>query len=364
MSEFVRIARQSVRGLPYLQKELARRISLRTGKVLATPVTYYVIFSGRCNLACPFCTIHTAVDPTLSKEVMLRIVREAQALSGRGFNISLSGGEPTIYPPLYDALELAHQLGVNFGFTTNGLALTKSNVQRIVAHDPFNINVSIESVHPETNEALRPFRDGTKRALEGIQFLLEEKERTGARLGITVKPTIMEQNYRTLPDLVRHFGRPAKVQVNFQPYVGPAGAPYWIKDLKDLGRVLEELKALQREGYPIIGSPDVFEGFLTYFTHPPCTGEHYSYLDLQGAKRNCDIGLRSMFIYPNGDVAFCDFLNQPIGNVNGQSLSEIYYGEIASRQRRRMVYCNIDCQQTCKRPTPLLVKARAFLRMG
>jgi organic radical activating enzyme len=41
------------------------------------------------------------VDPTLSEEVMFRIVREAKALSGKGFNISLSGGEPTIYRPLY-----------------------------------------------------------------------------------------------------------------------------------------------------------------------------------------------------------------------------------------------------------------------
>ena len=28
-----------------------------------------------------------------------------------------------------------------------------------------------------------------------------------------------------------------------------------------------------------------------------------------------------------------------------------------------MVYCNIDCQLTCKRKTPLLVKAKSFLRM-
>ncbi len=364
MSELVRVARQCVQGLPYLQKELGRRMSLRTGLVLATPVTYYVIFSGRCNLACPFCSIHREVDPVLAPEVMLRIVREAKALSGSGFNISLSGGEPMIYPPLYDALELAHELGVNFGFTTNGIPLTEQNVRRIVASDPFNINVSVESVDPKTNEELRPFPDGTKRALEGIQRLLAEKERTGARLGITVKPTIMEQNYRTLPDLVRHFGRQTRVQVNFQPYVGPSGAPYWVKDIRDLARVIEELQRLQQEGYPIIGNKDTFDGFLAYFTHPPGNGQHYSYLDLQGEKRNCDIGLRSMFIYPNGNVTFCDFLNQPIGNVNRQSLTEIYHGEIAAQQRRRMIYCNIDCQQSCKRPTPLWVKARAFLRMG
>jgi hypothetical protein len=35
--------------------------------------------------------------------------------------------------------------GVNFGFTTNGIPLRRRNVQKVLSHDPFNINVSIES---------------------------------------------------------------------------------------------------------------------------------------------------------------------------------------------------------------------------
>ena len=350
-------------GMPYLKKELGRRLSLRTGKVLATPSTYYVIFSGRCNLACPFCTIHKITEPMLSEEVMFRIVREAKELSGSGFNISLSGGEPMIYKPLYKTLELAQQLGVNFGFTTNGLGLTKQNVDRLIAADPFNVNVSLESVDPKINEALRPFPEGTKRTLEGIEVLLEAKRRTGSRVSIIVKPTIMNQNYEGLPDLVRYFGKSGGVQVNFQPYVGQREDPFPVRDLKKLAEVITELKGLLQDGYPIIGNEDTIDGFLAYISNPP-TQDGLSYLNLEGRKRNCDIGHRSMFIYFGGDVHFCDFLKQSIGNVHQQSLSEIYYGEIANAQRRGMVHCNIDCMQTCKRPTPLLAKAKAFLRMG
>jgi len=237
MGNLSRKARRCIQGMPYLRKELARRISIRTGKVLVAPTTYYVIFSGRCNLACPFCTIHTAVEPILPDEVMLRIVRQAAELSGSGFSISLSGGEPMIYPALYPALELAQKLGIDFGFTTNGLALTRANVQRVVAYNPFNINVSIESADAKINEALRPFPNGTKRSLDAVDWLSEEKERTGSRLSLIVKPTIMEQNYRSLPDLVRHFGKHSKVQINFQPYVGPREQPFWVKDLARLAEV-------------------------------------------------------------------------------------------------------------------------------
>ena len=88
------------------------------------------------------------------------------------------------------------------------------------------------------------------------------------------------------------------------------------------------------------------------------------HLDLEGGKRNCEIGLRAMTIYPNGDVYFCDFLKKAIGNIYNNSLSEIYYADTANRQRKHMIYCDLDCQQTCKRRTPLWVKARAFMRMG
>jgi MoaA/NifB/PqqE/SkfB family radical SAM enzyme len=357
------MARQVVRGLPYLEKELSRRLSLSTGRVLATPMTYYVIFSGRCNLECPFCTIYKEVDPILTADQMFRIVREAKALSGTGFNISLSGGEPMIFKPLYDTLALAHELGVNFGFTTNGLGLTKGNCERLLSHNPFNINVSLESVDPKVNESLRPMKDGTRRTLEGIENLLAEKERTKARVSIIVKPTIMEQNYRGLPALVRHFGKNSKVQVNFQPYVGDINQPFWIKEMDVFKGVLDEIRDLQRQGYSVIASDRTLNGFLEYFASPPQMG-NMRHLDLGGAKRNCDIGLRSMFIYANGDVHFCDFLGRAIGNIHQQSLSEIYYGTTAGGQRKEMIYCNIDCQQTCKRPIPLWVKARAFLRMG
>jgi len=364
MSRFTRIARQCIKGIPYFKKVMERRISLSTGHVLSTPMTYYVIFSGRCNLECPFCTIWKEVDPILSGETMFRIVREAKQLSGKGFNISLSGGEPTIYKPLYDTLALAQELGVNFGFTTNALALTKSNVERILSYDPFNINISLESVDAKINESLRPAPDGTRRTLEGIDTVLAEKARVGSRVSVIVKPTIMEQNYRGLPDLVRHFGKNSQVQVNFQPYVGYIGDRFWPQDLKNLRSVLDELMALQKEGYSVVGNEQQFQGFWEYLANPPQMGTNMRHLDLGGKKRNCDIGLRSMFIYANGDVFFCDFLGKPIGNVHKNSLEEIYRGAVADQQRKQMVHCNIDCQQTCKRPIPLLVKARTFLRMG
>jgi MoaA/NifB/PqqE/SkfB family radical SAM enzyme len=139
--------------------------------------------------------------------------------------------------------------------------------------------------------------------------------------------------------------------------------PHWVRDPEGLKTVLQEIRELQRAGYAVIGDESTFRGFYDYVANPPVNGNH-RHMDLGGEKRNCDVGLRALSVWPNGDVLFCDFLGRPIGNVNKQSLSEIYYGATASGQRDEMVWCDIDCQQTCKRPTPLSVKTRAFLRMG
>lgn len=358
-----RLAKQVWRGIPYVQKEIGRSLSVRTGHTFATPQMYYVIFSGRCNVACTFCTIYKEVEPMLSGEVMLKIVREASELSGTGFNISLSGGEPLIYKPLYEALELAHKLKVNFGFTTNGYLLTKQNVARALQAGLFNINVSIESVNPEVNESVRPRKNGTQQTLDGIENLVAEKRRTGARVSIIVKTTIMDQNYRYLPELVRYFDRYPEVQVSMQPYLGPIESGFWIKDVDEFQQVVSDLKQLQHAGSRLMADDGTLDGFVNYFRHPPRNQEP-ARLNLNGEKRGCDIGYRSMSIFPDGKVQFCDLLRRDIGNVYQQSLKDIYYGEVASRLRERIDYCNIDCQRTCQRAIPITTKMRAFLRMG
>ncbi len=357
------MGKQVWRGLPYLKKEFGRKLSMQTGRVMATPQMYYVIFSGRCNVACTFCTIYKEVEPILSGEVMLRIVREARELSGTGFNMSLSGGEPLIYKPLYDTLELANQLKVNFGFTTNGYLLTKTNVARALESNLFNINVSIESITPSVNESVRPRKNGTQQTLEGIDNLVEEKRRRGARVAIMVKTTIMDQNYRTLPELVRYFNKYPEVQISLQPYLGPLESGFWVKDVDEFERVMTELKALRHEGAGLMADAGTLDNFTHYFRNPPKT-EVVGHLNLNGEKRGCDIGYRTLSIEPNGSVHFCDLLKREVGNVHNQSLKDMYYGDIAGRLRKRIDVCDIDCQRTCQRAIPISTKVRAFLRMG
>jgi MoaA/NifB/PqqE/SkfB family radical SAM enzyme len=364
MREMKKLVRQAWRGIPHLRKEIAGKVSLRTRLTLTTPAAYYVIFGTRCNTRCSFCfyASNQSQGPELPSEVLLRLLRECKELSEGGFHISLSGGEPLIYRPLFDGLQLAQQLGVNLGFTTNGYLLTHENAKRVACYNPFNVNVSLESVNPQINEQLRPMKDGTKKTLAGIDNLLAEKHRTASRMNVVVKPTIMEHNYRSLPDLVRHFGKKKDVLILLQPYAGTGDSHFWVKDLESLDRIFDELLALQSEGYGLIGDARSFQEFLDYF-RSPITEDDRGRLDLQKKKRYpCSVGVRIMTILGTGKVYFCDILNE-IGDVYQHSLKDIWYSTVATERRQAVLRCNNNCQYTCTRKVPLMIKVTACLKM-
>jgi MoaA/NifB/PqqE/SkfB family radical SAM enzyme len=342
-------------------------VSMQTGLSLSTPSTYYLVFGWRCDGKCRFCWMGEYKSPetldVLPGEVLLRVLRETKELSGTGYNISVSGGEPLIYKPTFELLELAHQLSVNVGITTNGYHLNSANVERIMACNPFNINVSLESVDPAVNESIRAVPRGTAKTLKGIETVVEEKRRRGARTTVIVKPTITELNYRQLPDLVRYFGKDGTVSVNMQPlFPDKMGEPFWIKDFDDLGRVMEELVSLRNDGYSLLTDAETLRGFPSYFRKGPNQREGAQQSPELPPKR-CSVGYRNMLIYPDGKVFLCQLVNKEIGNLHdGRTLSQMWHASLASKQRRAMLKCRLDCQLSCTRSTPLWTKVRAFLR--
>jgi MoaA/NifB/PqqE/SkfB family radical SAM enzyme len=359
--------RKCWQGYPYLQKELLREISVKTNVMLATPASYYVMCTFRCNFRCTHCPqVASRADAPyeLSRQTLLRIITESKELSGRGYNISVSGGEPLLHPHIFEAMELAHKLGVDFGLTTNGYLLTPENIKRIVGADLFNINISIESVDPAINELIRPLPGATERVLKAVDTLLAEKERAAARFGIFLKPTVTELNYRSLPEMVRRFGKGSAVQVNPQAFYHVPGAEaFWIKDPEALSAVVEELIALRTEGYGLVPSPETLRDMVAYFRTPAATAPPSDATPATPSTKECHIGFRNFFINPDGMAFFCEPLGR-IGNITNTSLRDVWFGPEAQKKRRVALRCPINCQMTCRRPTSLLTRARAFLRMG
>ena len=85
------------------------------------------------------------------------------------FSINFSGGEPFIKPGFIDLLAWCNSNGISAGVTTNGSALTLHNAVKVVAANPFNINVSVDAPNAEIHDYLRGYPGLFDKLSKGIR---------------------------------------------------------------------------------------------------------------------------------------------------------------------------------------------------
>jgi MoaA/NifB/PqqE/SkfB family radical SAM enzyme len=109
--------------------------------------------SRRCNLHCLHCYSESGpkVSEHLDIEVLRRVVADAVQL---GYQVlSVSGGEPLLYPALGELLRAAHEARLATTVTTNGMLLDQRQLD-ILGADCDLIAISLDGV-PESHNYMR-----------------------------------------------------------------------------------------------------------------------------------------------------------------------------------------------------------------
>jgi len=137
----------------------------------------------RCNLRCRHC--YSSSGPsradTLAVEVLEGAIEDARA---EGYEVvSVSGGEPLLYRPLPRLLRRAHELGMVTTVTTNGLLLTRRNLDALVGLVDL-VAISIDG-RPETHDRMR----GSARAFATTARRLAGVRASGIPFGFIVTLT-------------------------------------------------------------------------------------------------------------------------------------------------------------------------------
>ncbi len=111
------------------------------------PVMAHIIPMRRCNLSCAYCNEY---DST-SKPVPLAVMRErVDHLAKLGTTIvTISGGEPTLYPELDELIGYVRSKGIISGLITNGYLLTAERIQRLNHAGLDHMQISIDNVMPD-----------------------------------------------------------------------------------------------------------------------------------------------------------------------------------------------------------------------
>lgn len=326
----------------HTQNAAAEEIYLRSGYDATKPVTFYGLVNEQCNVKCRYCEYWRLkhYTPEMTIEEWQRALLSVKDFVG-AFSINFSGGEPFIKPGFIDLLGWCNSHGISAGVTTNGSALTKRNAAKVVAANPFNVNISVDAPNAEVHDYLRGYPGLFEKLSNGIDYLLEERERQGRQFPINVKPTVNSKNFRLMPDLVKWAMDKGVSCVQLQPMDRWTQETYdelWIEepDLPELERVIEQLIEMQKAGAPILTPAPILRLFADNFREKKAPKEVMP----------CRIGMRDFFIRTDGRVEVCVHF-PPIGNIKEQSARDIWYGAKAQEIRKQTVACDRLCLITC-----------------
>ena len=142
-------------------------------------MTVVIDISNKCNLRCRMCYFshdkYFKADPVfISPDTFEKM---AENLLPHASTLTLScGSEPLVSPYFIDILKIASRFKVpHLDFATNGVLLTKKNVDAIIKYGVTDLMLSIDAPSKKTFEYIRRGASFDK-VIGKIKYLVEQKE--------------------------------------------------------------------------------------------------------------------------------------------------------------------------------------------
>lgn len=322
-------------ALRRLESSFSERLYRIAGVDATRPNHIRALLTYRCNYKCEYCW-HWRWEKTdeMGLEEWKRALLSLKEYVG-AYVVNFVGGEPFLYRHFLELIGFCRDNDVHWGVITNGSALTEKAAARIVDARPVYIDVSIDGSTSEIHDRARGVVGSLDRVSRGIRMLVTQRDLSGHRFPIRIKPTVHRYNYGNLSRLVDWTAEIGATSVDFSAVSLNASLErdrLYLQEPAEtevLEQVVAELIRRKRSGDPI----ETSEGKLL------ALAEHFKGKTVNYGTRHCRNGLRGYWIGPNGDVESCFCFHQPIGNVTLSSAREIWEGERARACRSRTLQC-------------------------
>jgi len=270
----------------------------------------------RCNEHCFHCG--SSCGDVFSKELSVEEYRRILEEVREDFDISkillcITGGEPLLRRDFFDIMSCAKELGYRWGMTSNAVLIDKAVAHKLAECGMRTISVSIDGLE-ETHDRLRGLKGAYRRAMEGIQNLIDEN----AFSAIQVTTVINHQNIHELDALFSIMDQidiDSWRVIHLEPIGRALDRPEMMLTKEDYIRLFSFIRDKRREGYPVEFG---------------CS--HYLGLEYEAEVRDwywlCNAGVHTASIMANGDIGAClDIERRPEtiqGNIFEDRFSEVW----------------------------------------
>lgn len=286
--------RSPMLGSEFTREDIAEAV--RQKRLLSLEVE----FSLRCNYRCRYCYLGDGAParPELTTAECRDVIRQARELGAR--KIIVLGGEPMIYPQIWEMLDFIRELGLTVEIFTNGTCVTADAARRLFAggaHVVLKMNSFDEAVQDELA--------GFKGAYRNIQDAFRNLRAAGfpaAGHPMAVSTVISAVNLGELPRLWQWL-RDQDISPYFEVITPQGNARRNLRleaSMEEIRRLFEELSCIDRTRYGIAWEPQ-----------PPLVGN------------KCLRHQFSCLVNAFGDVMPCVGVTLPVGNVRTRRLAAI-----------------------------------------
>lgn len=262
----------------------------------------------RCNERCLHCGTYCGEQkvPELTAQQFMQVLDEVKQNFDPLPMLCITGGEPLLKKDFFELLGYAHQLGFQWGMTSNGTLITKEIARKLKEVGMGTISISIDGPK-EYHDAFRRTPGGYDKAVQAVKNLLEYDFRT-----VQVTTVITRKNIDTLDEmfaLMEELDLDSWRVVNIEPIGRALQLDGYTLEPEDYRKMLEFIRSKRREGYPV-----------TY----GCT--HYLGTEYEAEVRKwyyiCNAGVYSASILSNGDITACLDIERRPETIQGNILTD------------------------------------------
>jgi radical SAM protein with 4Fe4S-binding SPASM domain len=300
-----------------------------------------------CNLMCEMCKYWQMARVELPRDVILNTLDHAAQLGC--LKVHLSGGEVTLHRDLTAAIERGAQLGMRMNLTSNGVLMDKSRARAWVNAGLRAASFSLDGARAKTHDGIRGVPGVYKRTIRAIRILRREVDRLDARLRIRVNNVLSSRNLDELPALIEIAGELGVVDVVPMPIDGAKVPRPSVEQIERFNaEIAPRMLELRRKYNMPIDAGRLYPfGRTSHDVALSARGEyalgHYDH-------SLCYAPYFHAFISHNGDVFACCMTRdrmKPLGNVQRQSLTEIFLGAEYQRFRDAMRETRLKICRNC-----------------
>ena len=289
-----------------------------------------------CNLRCQMCHYwETKREDALSGERWRQVLGELATLGCR--KVHFSGGEVFLRRDFLDLVEHAVGAGIKVNMTTNGTLVDRAKAKRMVRAGVNSISISLDGPGSKVHDRIRGVRGAFRRSLRTIRWLQRFSEGARRPVKVRVNFVVMNDNFRTLPEMVRLAGELGVLELNPMPVdeKGPRKKRLSRSQIEEYNREIAPRVLELRQQYGLSTAPDKVYPFGVTPEEVKLSRDGF-YARGFYERRACLAPWLHTFLAWNGDVYLCCMTNGrmgALGNAGRQTMREIFHGDPYRRVR-------------------------------